>query len=49
MHDLRGLGIREVVERTVATVGEGPVFLTVDVDVLDPSVAPGTERPSLAG
>ena len=49
MHDVRDLGIREVVERTVAIVGDGPVFLTVDVDVLDPSVAPGTGTPEPGG
>ena len=49
MHDVRDLGIREVVERTVATAGEGPVFLTVDVDVLDPSIAPGTGTPEPGG
>jgi len=49
MHDVRDLGIREVIERTVAAVGEGPVFLTVDVDVLDPSVAPGTGTPEPGG
>ncbi|GIU95490.1 MAG: agmatinase [Gaiellaceae bacterium] len=49
MHDVRDLGIREVVERTVATVGDGPVFLSVDVDVLDPSIAPGTGTPEPGG
>jgi agmatinase len=49
MHDVRDLGIREVVERTVAAVGEGPVFLTVDVDVLDPAFAPGTGTPEPGG
>jgi arginase family enzyme len=49
MHDVRDLGIRGVVERTVATVGAGPVFLTVDVDVLDPAVAPGTGTPEPGG
>ena len=49
MHDVRDLGIREVVERTIAAVGAGPVFLTVDVDVLDPSVAPGTGTPEPGG
>jgi agmatinase len=49
MHDIRELGIREVVERVVATVGEGPVFLTVDVDVLDPAFAPGTGTPEPGG
>ncbi|HEU5009199.1 MAG TPA: agmatinase [Gaiellaceae bacterium] len=49
MHDVRELGIREVVERAVAAVGEGPVFLTVDVDVLDPAFAPGTGTPEPGG
>ena len=49
MHDVRELGIRDVVERTVAAVGDGPVFLTVDVDVLDPAFAPGTGTPEPGG
>jgi agmatinase len=49
MHDVRDLGIREVVERTVAIAGDGPVFVTVDVDVLDPSIAPGTGTPEPGG
>lgn len=49
MHDVRDLGIGAVVERTVAVVGEGPVFLTVDVDVLDPAFAPGTGTPEPGG
>jgi agmatinase len=49
MHDVRELGIREVVERTVAAVGAGAVFLTVDVDVLDPAFAPGTGTPEPGG
>ena len=49
MHDVRDLGIREVVERTVVQVGAGPVVFTVDVDVLDPSLAPGTGTPEPGG
>jgi agmatinase len=49
MHDVRDLGIREVIERTLATVGEGPAYLTVDVDVLDPGFAPGTGTPEPGG
>ncbi len=49
MHDVRELGISTVVERTIETVGEGPVFLTVDVDVLDPAFAPGTGTPEPGG
>jgi agmatinase len=49
MHDVRDLGIREVVDRAVAAVGEGPVYLTVDVDVLDPAFVPGTGTPEPGG
>jgi len=49
MHDVRDLGIREVVARAVAAVGAGPTFLSVDVDVLDPAFAPGTGTPEPGG
>jgi agmatinase len=49
MHDVRRLGIEEVVGDAVAVVGAGPVFLTVDVDVLDPAYAPGTGTPEPGG
>ena len=45
MHDLRALGIAEVVDRTVAQVRDGPTFLSVDIDVVDPAFAPGTGTP----
>jgi agmatinase len=49
MHDVRDLGIREVVKRAVEAVGPGPVYLTVDVDVLDPAFVPGTGTPEPGG
>jgi agmatinase len=49
MHDVRDLGIREVMARAVAAVGSGPVYLTVDVDVLDPAFIPGTGTPEPGG
>jgi agmatinase len=49
MHDVRDLGIREAVARAIAAVGDGPVYLTVDVDVLDPAVVPGTGTPEPGG
>jgi agmatinase len=49
MHHVRDLGIREVVSRAVEAVGKGPVFLTVDIDVLDPAFAPGTGTPQPGG
>ena len=42
MHDVRDLGIGVVVRRAVEAVGPGPIFLTVDIDILDPAFAPGT-------
>jgi agmatinase len=49
MHDVRELGIREVIERTLGLVGAGPTYVTVDVDVLDPAFAPGTGTPEPGG
>ena len=49
MHDVRELGISEVVRRAVDVVGAGPTFLTIDVDVLDPAFAPGTGTPEPGG
>src|SRR3954471_14578139 len=49
MHDIRRQGIEAVVERAIDAVGEGPVFLSVDVDVLDPAFAPGTGTPEPGG
>ena len=49
MHDVRDLGIREVMARAIAAVGPGPTYLTVDVDVLDPAFIPGTGTPEPGG
>ncbi len=49
MHDVRELGIGQVVRRAIDVVGPGPTFLTVDVDVLDPAFAPGTGTPEPGG
>jgi arginase family enzyme len=49
MQDVRARGIESVVEDAVATLGSGPVFLTVDVDVLDPAFAPNTGTPEPGG
>lgn len=49
MHEIRDRGIAAIVERAVEVVGEGPTFLTVDVDVLDPAFAPGTGTPEPGG
>jgi agmatinase len=49
MRDVRERGIAAVVEDALEKMGSGPVFLTVDVDVLDPAFAPGTGTPEPGG
>jgi agmatinase len=49
MHDLIARGIADVIAQAVAIVGDGPTFLTVDVDAMDPAFAPGTGTPEPGG
>jgi agmatinase len=49
MHDVRELGIDEVVLRALEVVRDGPTYISVDVDVLDPAHAPGTGTPEPGG
>lgn len=49
MHDVRERGIDAVVDDAIARAGDGPAYLSVDIDVLDPSVAPGTGTPEPGG
>ena len=49
MHDVRDLGISEVADLAIAAVGGGPLFLSIDIDVLDPAFAPGTGTPEPGG
>lgn len=43
------LGVDEVVGRIRARVGDAPIYLSVDIDVLDPAFAPGTGTPEMGG
>ncbi|SED43556.1 agmatinase [Rhizobiales bacterium GAS191] len=47
--EIDGLGIAGVIERAKAVVGEGPTYLTFDIDSLDPAFAPGTGTPEIGG
>jgi agmatinase len=53
MHEIRELGIAAVVERAAGIAAgaesDQPVFLSIDVDVLDPAFAPGTGTPEPGG
>jgi len=47
--ELEHLGTRGVIERIAARVGDRPVYVSVDIDVLDPAFAPGTGTPEAGG
>ncbi len=49
MHEVRELGVDAVVERALTEVGDGPAYLSIDIDVLDPAFAPGTGTPEPGG
>jgi agmatinase len=42
-------GVAEVVRHMLARVGDAPVYVSVDIDVLDPAHAPGTGTPEAGG
>jgi agmatinase len=43
------LSAEEIGKRIKATVGNNPVYLTFDIDCLDPAYAPGTGTPVCGG
>jgi agmatinase len=47
--ELVGLTPEAYAARARARVGDGPLFLSFDVDVLDPAFAPGTGTPEAGG
>ena len=42
-------GLSAVVERMLARLGDRPVYVSIDIDVLDPAAAPGTGTPEAGG
>ena len=44
-----GHSAAEVKERIRAAVGDGPIYLSIDIDCLDPAYAPGTGTPVAGG
>src|SRR5207244_9663984 len=47
--ELRALGADRYGELVRGKVGERPVFVSFDIDFLDPAFAPGTGTPEIAG
>jgi len=47
--DMDKLGIDAIIELVRKRVGNKPVYVSIDVDVLDPAFAPGTGTPEMGG
>jgi len=47
--DIDDLGISEIIRRIRRRVGDNPVYLSLDIDVIDPGLAPGTGTPEAGG
>ena len=47
--EMDAIGAEGVIERMRARVGDRPVYVSIDIDVLDPAFAPGTGTPEAGG
>ncbi|KQM16582.1 agmatinase [Plantibacter sp. Leaf171] len=47
--ELETEGLGRAIDRMLARIGDRPVYLSVDIDVLDPAHAPGTGTPEAGG
>ncbi len=49
IEDFMEMGVDAVIKKAIEVVGDGPVYVSFDVDGLDPSFAPGTGTPEVGG
>ena len=49
IEDVERMGIDGVVRKALEVVGDGPTYISFDVDGLDPAFAPGTGTPEIGG
>ncbi|QDL90852.1 agmatinase [Paroceanicella profunda] len=47
--EVTGLGLPAIIARAREIVGDGPTYVSFDIDSLDPSFAPGTGTPEVGG
>jgi guanidinopropionase len=47
--EVPAMGIQAVIAKALAIVGDGPTYLSFDIDSLDPAFAPGTGTPEVGG
>ncbi len=49
LDDFRRIGLEASIQRLRETVGDRPVYVTLDIDCVDPAFAPGTGTPEVGG
>ncbi len=49
VEDVAEMGVRAVVEKARAVIGDGPAYVTFDIAAIDPGFAPGTGTPEVGG
>lgn len=47
--DIDDYGIKEIIQRIRNRIGDSPVYLSLDIDVIDPGLAPATGTPEAGG
>lgn len=48
-HEVREKGLKETIDRAREIIGDNKVFLTFDIDFIDPAYAPATGTPEVGG
>jgi len=49
IEEFNKLGVEKVIDEVRRVVGEGPTYVSFDIDSIDPSFAPGTGTPEIGG
>ena len=49
IEDVHGRGVADVMTEARGIVGDGPTYVTYDIDFVDPTFAPGTGTPEVGG
>lgn len=49
VEEVQSRGVDAIIEETRRIVGDSPVYLSFDIDSIDPAFAPGTGTPEIAG
>ena len=47
--DIEPMGMDAIIEKARSVVGDGPTYISFDIDAIDPALAPGTGTPEIGG